>query len=151
MKWKMLKKMVPWLSLKMFKTRQHSNTHFHWRKLWLTSLLIVLCVDVANCESLMNLPTTFLLFSQAHQIQQKLWQAGKRETKQEFRKESETNTDLVSHGWEGKPHNQLLRGQKINFVSNRIGSKLWIQSSKAQHSLLVLYRVFFDCSSPKND
>ena len=34
--------------------------------------MIVLCVDVANCESLMNLPTTFLLFSQAHQIQQKL-------------------------------------------------------------------------------
>ena len=24
--------------------------------------MIVLCVDVANCESLMNLPTTFLLF-----------------------------------------------------------------------------------------
>ena len=43
------------------------------KKVVIGLIMIVLCVDVANCESLMNLPTTFLLFfSQAHQIQQKL-------------------------------------------------------------------------------
>ena len=32
------------------------------KKVVIGLIMIVLCVDVANCESLMNLPTTFLLF-----------------------------------------------------------------------------------------
>ena len=44
------------------KNKATQQLAFSSKKVVIGLIMIVLCVDVANCESLMNLPTTFLLF-----------------------------------------------------------------------------------------